>query len=112
MPNRRRPIMRRMNAQLLSDRRLHSVMQRDVRADGTFVYAVRTTGIYCRPSCPARRPRPESIEFYKAPAAAESAGYRPCKRCSPQGTKPQHATVLAICRYITAHCEEQLTLTA
>lgn len=56
---------------------------RDRSRDGEFVIAVHTTGIYCRPSCPARRPRPENIAFYPDNASAEAAGYRPCKRCRP-----------------------------
>ena len=56
---------------------------RDRAFDGRFVVAVTTTGIYCRPSCPARRPRPENTVYYKANAEAEAAGFRPCKRCQP-----------------------------
>lgn len=59
---------------------------RDVRFDGQFVTAVRTTGIYCRPSCPARTPKPESIEFFATSAAAHLAGYRACRRCLPEAT--------------------------
>ena len=61
-----------------------AVLNRDVAADEAFVYAVRSTGIYCRPSCAARRPRRENAEFYIDAAAAERAGYRPCRRCHPQ----------------------------
>lgn len=87
-----------------------SVLARDATADGNFVYAVRTTGIYCRPSCPSRRPKPESVEFYPAPAAAERAGFRPCKRCAPHQPDRQRAAMLAACRYIDEHCDERLTL--
>lgn len=86
------------------------VLARDAAADGKFVYAVRTTGIYCRPSCPSRRPKPGSVEFYPAPAAAERAGFRPCKRCAPHQPDRQRAAMLAACRYIDAHCDERLTL--
>ena len=86
------------------------VLKRDARADGRFVYAVLTTGIYCRPSCPSRRPRRESVEFYQAPRAAERAGYRPCKRCEPHKLDRQRAAVLAACKFIDAHCDERLTL--
>src|SRR5213082_2798226 len=51
--------------------------------DGAFVYAVRTTGIYCRPGCASRMPRRENVAFYATPDAAEEAGFRPCKRCRP-----------------------------
>lgn len=57
---------------------------RDARFDGQFVMAVRTTGIYCRPSCPARTPKPGNVEFYRTSAAAHVAGYRACKRCLPE----------------------------
>ncbi len=61
-----------------------AVTARDGRYDGTFVYAVRSTGIYCRPSCPARRPRREQVKFFNVPEAAECAGFRPCRRCDPR----------------------------
>lgn len=86
------------------------VLARDGRADGQFVYAVRTTGIYCRPSCPSRRPRRDSVDFYPAPRDAERAGYRPCKRCEPHQLDRQRAAVLAACRYIEMHCDERVTL--
>src|ERR1700742_775650 len=55
----------------------------DARFDGQFVTAVRTTGIYCRPSCPAQTPKRENVRFYRTPAAAVAAGHRACKRCRP-----------------------------
>jgi AraC family transcriptional regulator of adaptative response/methylated-DNA-[protein]-cysteine methyltransferase len=63
--------------------RWQQVMARDARQDGRFVFAVRTTGIYCRPSCPSRRPRRDSVEFFTNPNQAERAGYRACLRCKP-----------------------------
>src|SRR5215468_1672190 len=57
---------------------------RDRRFDGRFFVGVRTTGIYCRPICPARTPKLENVEFYPCAAAAEAAGYRPCRRCRPE----------------------------
>ena len=57
---------------------------RDVRFDGRFFIAVKTTGIYCRPICPARTPRPENVTFYPTAAAAQEAGFRPCLRCRPE----------------------------
>jgi AraC family transcriptional regulator of adaptative response/methylated-DNA-[protein]-cysteine methyltransferase len=59
------------------------VLARDARQDGRFVFAVRTTGIFCRPSCPSRRPRRDSVEFFAGPREAERAGYRACLRCKP-----------------------------
>jgi AraC family transcriptional regulator of adaptative response/methylated-DNA-[protein]-cysteine methyltransferase len=78
---------------------------RDAGADGVFLYAVKTTGIYCRPHCPARTPLPKNIEFYPTAAAAQAAGYRPCKRCRPDGTPKQDeqaALIAAACRRIAA----------
>src|SRR6266699_2719589 len=63
---------------------LTAVASRDARLDGAFVYGVRSTGIYCRPSCPSRRPRPKQMQFFAIPEAAERAGFRPCLRCRPQ----------------------------
>src|SRR3954447_17677397 len=60
-----------------------AVSSRDARFDGRFVTAVRTTGIYCRPSCPAQTPKPENVRFYPHPAAAAAARFRACKRCRP-----------------------------
>ncbi len=66
-----------------SDKRWAAVIARDPTADGAFFYAVTTTGVYCRPSCGARLPRPENVRFHASRASAERAGFRPCKRCSP-----------------------------
>jgi AraC family transcriptional regulator of adaptative response/methylated-DNA-[protein]-cysteine methyltransferase len=76
---------------------------RDVASDGTFVTAVATTGIYCRPSCPARRPLRENVRFYATCADAEAAGFRPCKRCKPNApaSESEHtARIAAACRMI------------
>ncbi|MCR9255830.1 MAG: bifunctional DNA-binding transcriptional regulator/O6-methylguanine-DNA methyltransferase Ada [Alphaproteobacteria bacterium] len=67
-----------------TDRNWQRVLDRDRTADGSFVYAVKTTGIYCRPSCPSRKPKRENAVFFALPEAARQAGYRPCKRCRPQ----------------------------
>ena len=64
--------------------RYRAISARDTRFDGQFVTAVRSTGIYCRPSCPARTPKPENVTFYPTSAAAHEAGYRACKRCLPE----------------------------
>lgn len=61
-----------------------AVAGRDPAADGRFVYAVRTTGVYCRPTCRSRRPRPENVRYYPTPAAATAHGFRPCRRCHPE----------------------------
>ncbi|PYU27053.1 MAG: bifunctional transcriptional activator/DNA repair enzyme protein Ada, partial [Acidobacteria bacterium] len=62
-----------------------AVASRDARYDGAFVYAVRSTGVYCRPSCPSRRPRRERVIFFRAPETAEHEGFRACRRCNPRG---------------------------
>jgi AraC family transcriptional regulator, regulatory protein of adaptative response / methylated-DNA-[protein]-cysteine methyltransferase len=68
----------------LDERRWDAVLSRQRAADGTFVYAVSSTGIYCRPSCPSRRPKREHVLFYNTPSDAEAARFRPCRRCEPQ----------------------------
>lgn len=85
------------------DPRWAAVLARDPAADGQFVYAVRTTGVYCRPSCPSRRARPENVVFHPTPADAQRAGFRPCRRCRPDEASlaAQHAaTVAELCRFI------------
>src|SRR5256885_14826785 len=67
-------------------------------ADGTFVYSVRTTGIYCRPSCAARLPRRENVTFHETCADAERAGFRPCKRCRPNEPALAEAHAAAVAR--------------
>jgi AraC family transcriptional regulator of adaptative response/methylated-DNA-[protein]-cysteine methyltransferase len=67
----------------MSDALWQAVSKRDIQADGLFVYAVRSTGVYCRPSCASRRPRRNQVEFFPAPAMAASHGYRACRRCRP-----------------------------
>jgi AraC family transcriptional regulator of adaptative response/methylated-DNA-[protein]-cysteine methyltransferase len=80
-----------------------AVTTNDARHDGEFVYAVRSTGIYCRPSCKSRLPRRENVKFYALPEAAEMAGYRPCRRCEPHNVSardPQVELVRKAARYI------------
>src|SRR5579863_9281851 len=89
-----------------------AVEARDASQDGSFVFAVSSTGVYCRPSCPSRRPRRENVAFYKRPDEAEKAGYRACLRCRPQALQhsPQAEMVKAICRYIEQTLDENVTL--
>ena len=85
------------------DPRWAAVVARDARADGTFVYAVKTTGIYCRPSSLARLPKPQNVEFFDTALEAEAAGYRPSKRASKDQSDvlAQHAATVALaCRQI------------
>jgi AraC family transcriptional regulator of adaptative response/methylated-DNA-[protein]-cysteine methyltransferase len=91
----------------------NAVMARDRSRDGSFVFAVKSTGIYCRPSCPARRPRPEQVSFFQVPEAAEREGFRACKRCHPRQTQtadPKIELVRRICHAIDEHDEETQTL--
>jgi AraC family transcriptional regulator, regulatory protein of adaptative response / methylated-DNA-[protein]-cysteine methyltransferase len=90
-------------AATLNDPRWVAVQARDARADGRFFYSVRTTGVYCRPSCAARPARPENVAFHDSAVAAERAGFRPCKRCKPDqpSLQEQHAAMItASCRSI------------
>jgi AraC family transcriptional regulator, regulatory protein of adaptative response / methylated-DNA-[protein]-cysteine methyltransferase len=92
--------------------RWHAVLRRDAARDGEFVFAVSSTGVYCRPSCAARRPRRENVEFFSIPEAAERAGYRACLRCRPRALSgnAELKIVRAICRYIEQHLDEPVTL--
>jgi AraC family transcriptional regulator, regulatory protein of adaptative response / methylated-DNA-[protein]-cysteine methyltransferase len=88
-----------------------AVLARDASQDGSFVFAVSSTGVYCRPSCAARRPRRENVTFFRKPDEAEKAGYRACLRCRPKAAgNGTTETVKAICRYIEQHLDEPLTL--
>jgi AraC family transcriptional regulator of adaptative response/methylated-DNA-[protein]-cysteine methyltransferase len=86
------------------------VLAREPRADGLFVYAVKSTGIFCRPSCPSRRPRPELVEFFDSPAEAQQAGYRACRRCTPAERNAHIQKVEAACRYMDANLDTTLNL--
>jgi AraC family transcriptional regulator, regulatory protein of adaptative response / methylated-DNA-[protein]-cysteine methyltransferase len=95
------------------DVRWDAVLSRDRAFDGQFVYGVTSTGVFCRPSCPSRKPRPDRVRFFETTDAAERAGFRACKRCRPTSVQPpsvadaiQHAT-----RYLKEHAEESVSLT-
>lgn len=97
------PIMENALKSPVSDPRWAQVVMRDGSADGLFFYAVKTTGIYCRPSCPSRLARPENVSFYGSAAEAEADGYRPCRRCHPDGQSlaDRHAAAITqACRLI------------
>ncbi len=90
-------------AATVSDPRWAAVVARDKAADGGFFYSVKTTGVYCKPSCAARPARPENVAFHASTADAARAGFRPCKRCKPDqaSQKEQHAAKVAeVCRFI------------
>jgi len=93
--------------------RWQAVLGREAALDGAFVYAVRSTGIYCRPSCPSKRPKRVQVAFYEVPQAAEAAGFRACKRCRPRQAASSDtalAAVRAACDLIDADTERAPTL--
>ncbi|MDW5418361.1 bifunctional DNA-binding transcriptional regulator/O6-methylguanine-DNA methyltransferase Ada [Iodobacter sp. CM08] len=89
-------------AETLSDPRWAQLIARDAQADGRFYYAVLTTGVYCRPSCGARLPRPENVRFFSSGQDAEQAGFRACLRCKPDQAKaaPHTQLIAQVCRQI------------
>jgi AraC family transcriptional regulator of adaptative response/methylated-DNA-[protein]-cysteine methyltransferase len=90
-----------------------AVLGRDRRYDGMFVYAVKSTGVYCRPSCSSRRPRREMVEFFEQPMQAERAGFRSCLRCRPtelNGERELPQVITRVCRFIDEIIEEGPTL--
>lgn len=92
-----------MTAPLDDEARWQAVIGRDKNSDGAFVYGVGSTRIYCRPSCPSRKPQHERVTFFAVPYDAEQEGYRPCQRCRPQeqeGDDPDTRLVLRACREI------------
>jgi AraC family transcriptional regulator of adaptative response/methylated-DNA-[protein]-cysteine methyltransferase len=93
--------------------RWQAVLDRNQDYDGQFVFAVHTTGIYCRPSCPSRRPRRENVQFFALPNQAEQAGFRPCRRCQPDQAgrdEPHQALIQQICRVLDEAGEHIPTL--
>lgn len=99
--------------QTLEDTYWNAVLERDPALDGTFVFAVRTTGVYCRPSCPSRRPLRANVEFFAAPGDAAAAGYRACKRCEPNAMDTAADRAVARARaWLEAHAGEPVTLAA
>ena len=102
----------KLAASTMNDPRWTSVATRDKAADGTFYYSVRTTGVYCRPSCAARLARPENVLFFETTEDAEAAGFRACKRCKPKGlslNQENAATMARVCRLIE-RSDEPLSL--
>ena len=88
-----------------------AIQARDATQDGQFVFAVSSTGVYCRPSCPSRRPRRENVSFFRRVEEAERAGYRACLPCRPAaGGSGKLQWVKAVCRYIEQHLDEPMTL--
>ena len=106
--------LRRDETPAVDDTRWAAVLTRDRSRDGSFVTAVITTGIFCRPSCPARHPKRENVRFYDGPEAAERAGYRACLRCRPKeaAANPDAALVDCVRRHLEEHRDERVTLEA
>ncbi len=103
MPTRPSPLKAQRAAATQADPRWASVLARSAAADGSFWFSVQTTGVYCRPSCAARTPRPENVQFHASCDEAERAGFRPCQRCKPrQSSALAHHTALVAdaCRYL------------
>ncbi len=89
----------------------NAVQARDASHDGDFVFAVSSTGVYCKPSCPARRPKRQNVKFFRKPDEAEKAGFRACLRCRPKAVVNGTLEIVkAMCRYIESHLDEPLTL--
>lgn len=100
-------------ATIIDDRLWDAVVAKDSRFDGQFVFAVTSTKIYCRPSCPSRRPHREHVMFFDLPDAAEQAGFRACLRCEPRRARvldPQVELVQRVCRFLDASQTEQVKL--
>ncbi|MEF3308804.1 bifunctional transcriptional activator/DNA repair enzyme AdaA [Paenibacillus sp. GYB004] len=97
--------------QPLSAEQWQAVVNNDTTYDGQFFYAVKTTGIFCRPSCKSRPPKQDHIGLFHTPEQAIAAGYRPCKRCKPTGRRlPDEEWISLVTDYIDNHYAEPLTL--
>ncbi len=92
------------------DERWTAVLRRDMSADGAFFYGVRTTGVFCRPSCASRLPRRENVDFFASADDARAAGYRECKRCQPGGLPRELEIVNRACAALDADPQQRLTL--
>ena len=92
------------------DDRWSAVLKRDMSADGAFFYGVRTTGVFCRPSCASRLPRRENVDFFESADDARAAGYRECKRCQPGGLPRELEIVNRACAALDADPQQRLTL--
>lgn len=95
----------------LTDEKWQAILDNDAAYDGRFVYAVKTTGIFCRPSCRSRPPKKENVALFHTAGQALAAKYRPCKRCRPTGSRlPDVEWIAAAAEYIDRHYMEALTL--
>jgi AraC family transcriptional regulator of adaptative response/methylated-DNA-[protein]-cysteine methyltransferase len=114
MPKTNRPEDRSAAAPPTPEEAWRAIVERDRGFDDVFFYGVRTTGIYCRPSCPSRRPRPENVSIYFTREAAEEHGYRACLRCHPDSASgtPTDRRILRALAYLEDHLDERVTLEA
>ena len=105
--------MLNMNVNVNNDQLWQAVVAKDASFDGQFVFAVSSTGVYCRPSCPSRRAHRERVRFFDLPEAAEQAGFRACLRCQPQRARvldPQIELVQRVCQLLNSEDQETLKL--
>jgi AraC family transcriptional regulator, regulatory protein of adaptative response / methylated-DNA-[protein]-cysteine methyltransferase len=105
-----------MNSNMTSDwstdaQRWQALSERNAHADGAFFYGVKTTGVFCRPSCASRQPRRENVDFFATAEAARAAGFRDCKRCQPGGLPRELAIVNRACAALDTDPQRRLTLT-
>jgi len=95
----------------ITDEKWQAVIGNDASYDGRFFYAVKTTGIFCRPSCKSKPPRQENIRMFRTADQALSEGFRPCKRCKPTGVRlPDEEWLATVTEYIDAHYQDRLSL--
>src|SRR5690242_2171232 len=105
--------VKEVSAALLTDKaKWQAVLSRNHRYDGAFVFGVRSTGIYCRPSCPAKRTSRDNVFFFSTPDQAEQSGLRPCRRCNPRESSSLSGRewVYEVCAFIDANLGKKLTL--
>lgn len=106
--------MQAQSLSILEETFWQAILNRDINFDGKVFYGVHSTGIYCKPTCPSRKPSRSQVSFFQSSTVAQTQGFRPCKRCQPQNTTaPNHTRdkVLAACYYIQKQCDRIPTLT-
>jgi len=97
---------------LTDEEKWRAILDRDSRFDGAFVTGVRSTGIYCKPSCPSKHPKRDHVVFFSGPDEAELSGFRACLRCRPAdfGLSPRTELISRVCKYIDTHLDKKLSL--
>jgi Adenosine deaminase len=99
------------NRRLLTERRWRGISENDSSYDGSFFYGVATTGIFCRPSCPSKLPKRENVRIFASPEEAKRQGFRPCKRCKPEGQEvPLQEWVGQIKAFLEGNFQQNMTL--